>query len=92
MYTFAILLHFYIFDDLGPKLGLILDYNGQIFVKIWININGCAMDNTLCSTTFKLYHPNFFSKHSIYVKDNPYLSFSSKYIGYQKLDLWGFIT
>ena len=35
---------------------------------------------------------NFFSKHSIYVKDNSYLSFNSKYIGYQKLDLWGFIT
>ena len=34
----------------------------------------------------------FFSKHSIYVKDNSYLSFNSKYIGYQKLDLWGFIS
>ena len=30
---------------------------------------------------------NFFSNHSIYVKDNSYLIFSSKYIGYQKLDL-----
>ena len=33
-----------------------------------------------------------FSNHSIYVKDNSYLIFSSKYTGYQKLDLWGFIS
>ena len=63
----------------------------EIFCDNYLTWRVCNR-HRLCSTTFELYHPIFFSKHSIYVKDNSYLSFNSKYIGYQKLDLWGFIS
>ena len=38
-----------------------------------------------CPPTFFQSQPNSFSCHSIYVKDNFYLVFSSKKVGYQKL-------
>ena len=45
-----------------------------------------------CPPTFLQRQPNSFSSHSIYVKDNFYLIFSSKKVWYQKIILLDFIS
>ena len=45
-----------------------------------------------CPPTFLQRQPNSFSSHSIYVKDNFYLIFSSKKVWYQKIILMDFIS
>ena len=62
-----------------------------IYARHWFNMME-VQQTQIVFNNILIISSKFFSNHSIYVKDNSYLIFSSKYIGYQKLDLWGFIS